>query len=456
MAKLTKWFWLTVVALFTSAALAQAPEPRARGMYSQPELDQMLAPIALYPDSLLSQVLMAATYPRDVAEAASWSRANGRLSGDQAVRAVEREPWDPSVISLAAFPEVLEMMDERMDWTERLGDAFIAQQNQVMDTVQDLRRRADAAGNLRSSDEMVVQRQGYDYVIEPPAPDVVYVPYYDPNLVYGTWWWPQYEPIYWRPWAGYRYHAGYRGFGWGYGIHLGHGFFFGAFDWPRRYLGYSNHRPWYYHGRDYRSGARWTPRWERRGDRDGRWRDGDRSGSRDGRWRDGDRSGTRDGRWRDRDGRGDRRVQSPQPGSTTSQQGFFPPRIEGQAAQSVAPGNPAVRPVTPRTEAARSAARAPVAIPEGAAPVRTERTAPVRTERAAIARPERVTPVQPQRVERGSSVERPATSRAPVERQAAPQRAERAERAERPEREERAERSNPVERSSSGRGGRER
>ncbi|MGZ9092628.1 MAG: DUF3300 domain-containing protein, partial [Rhodoplanes sp.] len=332
MAKLTKWFWVTVVALFTSAALAQAPEPRARAVFSQPELDQMLAPIALYPDSLLSQILMAATYPRDVAEAASWSRANGRLAGDQAVRAVEREPWDPSVISLAAFPEVLEMMDERMDWTERLGDAFIAQQDQVMDTVQDLRRRADAAGNLRSSDEMVVQRQGHDYVIEPPAPDVVYVPYYDPNLVYGTWWWPQYEPIYWSPWAGYRYHAGYRGFGWGYGIQLGSGFFFGAFDWPRRYLRYSSHRPWYYHGRDYRSGTRWTPRWERRGDRDGRWRDGDRSGTRDGRWRDGDRSGTRDVRSRDRDGRGDRRVQSPRPGTATSQQGYFPPRIEGQAA----------------------------------------------------------------------------------------------------------------------------
>ena len=185
MGKLAKWLFLSFVAMFTSAALAQEPHPRARGLFSQPELDQMLAPIALYPDQLLSQVLMAATFPRDLAEAASWSRANGRMQGEDAVRAVDREPWDPSVMSLVAFPDLLAMMDERRDWTRRLGDAFIAQPDDVMDTVQHLRRRADAAGHLRSGEEMVVQRQGDYYVIDPPTPEVVYVPYYDPYVVYG-------------------------------------------------------------------------------------------------------------------------------------------------------------------------------------------------------------------------------------------------------------------------------
>jgi len=125
------------------------PAP-AQPAFTQQELDQMLAPIALYPDSLLSQILMAATYPIEVVQAARWSKVNPGISGDQAVKAVEQNNWDPSVKSLVAFPQILSMMDEKLDWMERLGDAFLSQQQQVMDTVQILRQRAQAAGNLQS------------------------------------------------------------------------------------------------------------------------------------------------------------------------------------------------------------------------------------------------------------------------------------------------------------------
>lgn len=336
---LARFVWCTLAVLFTSsAAWAQDSEPGYRQSFSQAELDQMLAPIALYPDSLLSQILMAATYPQDVYEAASWSRVNPELRGDTAVRAVEGEPWDPSVTSLVAFPQVLAMMDEQRDWTERLGDAYVGQANQVMDTIQELRARADASGMLRSSDEILVKRHGDDYIIEPPTPEVVYVPYYDPRVAYGNWWWSDYQPVYWRPWSGYSYYPRYGGFGWGYGVTLGSGFFFGAIDWPRRYVRYSSHRPWYFRGDRYRPGNRWTH------DRDHRWRrDGDR-------WRDRDRDGRRDDRWRDRDGRRDRPggrdgsdrrewrgrgpdggIAAPAPqGRTSEQQGFFPPRDDAR------------------------------------------------------------------------------------------------------------------------------
>jgi hypothetical protein len=230
-----------------------AYEDRAR--LPQQQLDQILAPVALYPDSLLSQLLMAATYPRDVAEAARWSRGNPRLQGDDAVRAVEREPWDPSVKSLVAFPEILLMMGEKLEWTASLGEAFLAQEGAVMQTVQALRRRADDAGNLRSSDRIVVEREGDDYLLAPSSPETMYVPYYDPRLVYGSWWWPDYQPVYWNPWPGYAYYSGI-GFGWGRGISLRRNFFYGGFDWGRRHVRYSAHRPYYFSGGNYWRGWR--------------------------------------------------------------------------------------------------------------------------------------------------------------------------------------------------------
>ena len=238
------------VALFASipAAFAQnrqqvqnAPE------FRQQELDQMLAPIALYPDSLLTQILMASTYPLEVVQAARWSRANPGLSGDQAVRAVEQQNWDPSVQSLVAFPHVLQLLDTNLGWTERLGNAFLSQQSQVWDTVQFLRQRADTAGNLDSNDDFRVAREGPIYVIESPRPDVIYVPYYDPLIVYGDWWWPGYAPLRWSPWPGYYARPGYsHGYYWGSGISVGFGFFFGGIDWRQRHVNVINHNSFYY------------------------------------------------------------------------------------------------------------------------------------------------------------------------------------------------------------------
>ncbi len=223
-------------------AYERAPAPA----FTQQELDQMLAPIALYPDSLLSQIMMAATYPLEVVEAARWSRAHPGLRGDDAVRAVADEDWDPSVKSLLAFPQVLDMMDQKLDWTERLGDAFLDQESAVMDSVQWLRQKAYAAGNLRSDAQVRVAEAGETIIVEPANPRVVYVPYYDPLVVYGSWWWPSYPPVYWAPWPGYYARPGVP-FVWGSGITISTGFFFGAFDWPHRQARVVHVNNYYYH-----------------------------------------------------------------------------------------------------------------------------------------------------------------------------------------------------------------
>ena len=228
---------LLVLLVSASVAFAQTPPAPRKAPASQQELDQMLAPIALYPDSLLSQILMASTYPLEVVEAARWSRGNPGLTGQEAVDAVEQKDWDASVKSLAGFPQVLAMMDQQLEWTARLGDVFIAQEPQVMETVQSLRQKAYDAGNLRSTEQAYVVQQGDAIAIEPAAPQVVYVPYYDPRVAYGSWWWPSYPPVYWAPWPGYYAYPGYgAGFFWGPGIIVGTGFFFSSCDWRARHV----------------------------------------------------------------------------------------------------------------------------------------------------------------------------------------------------------------------------
>ena len=210
-------------------------------VFSQQQLDRMQAPIALYPDPLLSQLLMASTYALEVVEAARWSKAHPGLQGDAAVIAAAQQNWDPSVKSLVAFPQLLAWMDENLEWTRGLGDAFLAQEPQVMETVQSLRQRAQAAGTLRSDDRIRVLDEAQSIAVVPADPQILYVPYYDPLLMYGTWWWPAYPPVRWRPWPGYSIRPGYAAslpslptLHWGPGIIISTGFFFGAFDWPRR------------------------------------------------------------------------------------------------------------------------------------------------------------------------------------------------------------------------------
>ena len=191
-----------------SATQGTAPAPTAaEAPLRQEELEQLLAPIALYPDALLAQVLMASTYPLEIVQAARWLKENAKLTGKALEDAMQKQRWDPSVKSLTAMPQVLEMMDTKIDWTQKLGDAFLAQQAQVMETVQALRAKAAAAGNLKSTPEQqvsTVQESGKTViVIEPANPQVVYVPTYDPTVVYGAWPYPAYPPYYYYPPAYY-------------------------------------------------------------------------------------------------------------------------------------------------------------------------------------------------------------------------------------------------------------
>ena len=191
-----------------AAPTAQAPAGKT---FSQQQLDELLAPIALYPDALLAQILMAATYPLEVVEAARWQKANPTLKDKALEEALEKQAWDPSVKSLTAVPQVLTMMNEKLDWTTKLGDAFLAQQEDVLKTAQTLRAKADQAGNLKSSKEMTVKKETENNVqvikIEQPNPEVVYVPTYNPATIYGPWWYPAPPPYYYYP-PGYAYGAG--------------------------------------------------------------------------------------------------------------------------------------------------------------------------------------------------------------------------------------------------------
>ena len=211
-------------ALFaTLLCLSQVAVQAEDATFSEAELDQMLAPIALYPDALLSQILMATTYPADVAEAVTWSRDNPDQEGDAAVDAVQEKSWDPSVMSLVAFPQVLSMMGEQVDWVQNVGDAFLADPETVMDAVQKLRLKAQEEGNLETTEQqkVIVEQPSSSetvIIIEPADPQVVYVPTYNPTVVYGTWWWPHYTPWYYYP-PGYAFgSAVMRGIGFGVGI----------------------------------------------------------------------------------------------------------------------------------------------------------------------------------------------------------------------------------------------
>ncbi len=190
---------LTLLLLPVRPATAQ--DSAAAATFKQEELDQMLAPIALYPDSLVSQILMASTYPMEVVQADRWAQANKTLKDPELTAALEKQPWDPSVKSLVAFPDVLKMMDEKLEVTQKIGDAFLAQQKDVMATIQSLRKKAQAAGNLKSTKEqtVVVEKETQIIVVQPADPKVVYVPAYNPVVVYGPWWYPSYPPYPYYP-----------------------------------------------------------------------------------------------------------------------------------------------------------------------------------------------------------------------------------------------------------------
>jgi hypothetical protein len=189
-----------------TAAPAQPATASDQPLLKTEQLDQLVAPIALYPDALLSQVLIAATYPLEVVQAERWATQNKNLKGDQLKAAVDKQAWDDSLKSLAATPAVLTMMNDKLDWTQKLGDAVLAQQVDVMDAIQRLRSKAHANKKLNTTKEQKVtvkQEQNKQViVIEPTNPNTIYVPYYNPAVVYGAWPYPAYPPYYW-PAPGY-------------------------------------------------------------------------------------------------------------------------------------------------------------------------------------------------------------------------------------------------------------
>ena len=193
------------VAPVSAQGTPQAADPPP---LSPQQLEQIVAPIALYPDDLLSQVLMASTYPLEVVQAARWTSQNPNMTGKALEDAMAKQTWDPSVKGLVAVPQTLQMMSDKLDWTQQLGDAFLDDQGAVLDAVQRLRKRAEGTGNLKTSPQMKVSNvsrpgptgQPAEYiVVEPADPQVMYVPVYDPGVVYGAWPYPDYPPYYWQP-----------------------------------------------------------------------------------------------------------------------------------------------------------------------------------------------------------------------------------------------------------------
>jgi len=233
---------LLILALAAPLSGLAQDQPTVR-QFSQEELDQMLAPIALYPDSLLAQILMAATYPLEVVQADRWAKVNRNLTGDQLNNALDQQDWDPSVKALVPFQQVLSMMDERLEWMQSLGDAFLDQQGEVMDTVQRLRAKAQAAGNLKDTEEESVTAEDGDIEIEPAQPDVVYVPVYDPTEIYGPWWYPAFPPFFFLPSSGMviGFH-GRMGFGRGIGVGRSWGHAWGHWDWRNHHLNVNTDR----------------------------------------------------------------------------------------------------------------------------------------------------------------------------------------------------------------------
>jgi hypothetical protein len=239
----------TVPAGFADQTKQPAPQMPIQASRQTPEqLDQLVAPIALYPDALVAQILAASTYPDQVVEADRWIQAHPDLKGEQLGKEVDKQPWDPSVKALAEFPTVLANMDKNLSWTSSLGDAYVNQSEDVMNAVQVMRQRAQQSGNLKSTQQEKVSQQGQTLVIEPADPEVVYVPEYDPWLVYGG-------PL--AAWPGWYWYPGLylNGPGLAFGLGFGIGFF-GGFGWGWGHWGWDwhhgvmfDHHGWVSHSR---------------------------------------------------------------------------------------------------------------------------------------------------------------------------------------------------------------
>ena len=215
------WVFAQVAAQTPAAQAPAAQAPAAAASFTKEQLEQIVAPMALYPDPLVSQMLMASTYPLEIVEAARWLKANPGLKDKALEEGLKTQDWDASVKSLCGFPDVIKQMDENLDWTQDLGDAFLAQKTELMDTLQRMRGKAYDAGNLKTTEQQVVTQQPDKIiVIQPADPEVIYVPTYSPTVVYGGWSYPSYyyPPMYYPPPYGYGAMAFTVGVVWGAAI----------------------------------------------------------------------------------------------------------------------------------------------------------------------------------------------------------------------------------------------
>ena len=224
---------LSMAQELTSAAVIANPASIQAQKLTSDQLADLVAPIALYPDALLSQVLVASTYPLEVVQAQQWLRRNESLRGEALMDAARQQPWDASVQGLLAFPDALATLNQDIQWTTALGNAFLAQESDVMLAVQRMRARAQSTGKLSSTPQQTVSAAVQDgqTVIEivPADPQVIYVPQYDPVYVWGSPAWGAYPPLSYAP-----------GFGFGLGIDIG--FWFGGWSWG---LGWGWGPNWY-------------------------------------------------------------------------------------------------------------------------------------------------------------------------------------------------------------------
>ena len=246
-------FIISVLASLTSFAQQNLSLeiPQETLQFSEAELAQMLAPIALYPDSILTHILIASTYPIEIVEAHRWLVKNKELNSNQLAKSVEDFNWDASVKALVPFERILSRLSEDLTWTQQLGDAFLHDEEKLLESIQALRKQAEHAGNLEKMENMEVSYEDDNIVIAPVEKEIVYVPYYDTRMVYGAWHWSSYPPVFWTPRHNV-YVSHYSPFYWHSGIHISFNYFFSAFHWHNRHVvvvnSHNSHRR-YYHQR---------------------------------------------------------------------------------------------------------------------------------------------------------------------------------------------------------------
>ncbi|AZG72608.1 DUF3300 domain-containing protein [Shewanella livingstonensis] len=246
---------LALALVCTPLTSVQAAQPANTYTYtaedevvSDAELAQMLAPIALYPDSLLTHILIASTYPLEIVQAKRWLSNQGNRSTNQIMTEIESQDWDPSVKALVAFPNVLERLNNDLAWTQSVGDAFLQDEGRMLDTIQALRQQADAANNLADLEQVKVSRVERRIIIESVRPEIVYVPYYDSRIVYGDWRWNRYPPVYWNAPAYVHYRPNHSAIYWDSGVRISFNFFFSGFHWhDRRVIAVPVHQNYRYY-----------------------------------------------------------------------------------------------------------------------------------------------------------------------------------------------------------------